>query len=778
MPLNEAETRAEHIDPALDKAGWGKNGSRIRREYYITKGRILSGGLRGKALKADYVLEFNGKRLAVVEAKPYDDHHTEGVAQAIDYAQKLSIPITYATNGRKIRQIILATNEQKDLDQYPTPEELLKLLNEPENVLNNKFESTNFELKNNEPVRYYQQIAVERSLKAIAENKKRMLLTLATGTGKTRIAFHITWKLFQNRWNLQGDGTRRPRILFLADRNILANQAYNEFSQFPEDALVRITPKSIRSKGEVPKNGNIFFTIFATFMTNAQGEEPQFNFYGYPKDFFDLIIVDECHRGGANAESQWRGILNYFSEAVQIGLTATPKRRDNVDTYSYFGEPLYTYSLKDGIEDGFLTPFRVVKYQTTIDEYVYEPDDEVIEGDIEEGTVYTERDFNKKIFIEERERFRINKLFEIMASNEKTLVFCANQNHALIIRDLINEHIKNTNALYCVRVTANDGELGEQYLRDFQDNEKTIPTILTTSQKLSTGVDARNVRNIVLLRPVNNMIEFKQIIGRGTRLFDGKDFFTIHDFVNASFNFSDPEWDGEPIAPEEPTTDTTSTTDTTTCIVDGGGDGVTDTDIPKKIVVRLAQGKELELQGMTTQRFYSVDGKVITLMEFVRSLFDKLPEYFSTEDELRNIWSVPETRKVLLEQLKEAGFPKENLEAIQKLVNAENSDIFDLLEYVSFQFKPIDRAVRALKSREEMASLYEGKVLDFVDFLVGQYTQSGIDELDENKLSTLLEIKYRSVAEGTKILGGVNITREVFFVFQKMLYLPRKEYVS
>jgi len=771
MSLNESETRAELIDPALVRAGWDHADARIRREYQITQGRILGGGVRGNKLIADYLLEYRGKRLAIIEAKKVDSHHSEGLAQAIEYAVKLSIPVTFSTNGKKIRQVIIATNEQKDIDHFPSPEEILLLINEPSNNELVKFENTNFELKNNEPVRYYQQIAVERTLKAISEGKNRMLLTLATGTGKTRIAFHIAWKLYETRWNLQNDTKRRPRILFLADRNILANQAYNEFSQFPEDALVRISPKSIAKKGEVPKNGNLFFTIFNTFMTSSKSETPTFNFYNYERDFFDLIIVDECHRGGANAEGQWRGILEYFSQAVQIGLTATPKRRANVDTYQYFGEPLYTYSLKDGIEDGFLTPFRVVKYQTTIDEYQYEPDDEVLEGSIDENEVYEEKDFNRKIFIDEREKFRIDKLFEILDASEKTIIFCANQNHALVIRDMINEKIKNPNTLYCVRVTANDLEIGEQYLRDFQDNEKTIPTILTTSKKLSTGVDARNVRNIVLFRPVNDMIEFKQIIGRGTRLYDGKDYFTIHDFVNASHNFSDPEWDGEPIEPDI----TSPKTGGEPPIIDKGID---DEPRPEKIVIRLGEGKQLQLQGMTTQRFYSVDGKVITLLEFVKSLFDKLPEFFTSEEELRSIWSVPETRKVLLEQLRDAGFPKENLEAIQKLVNAENSDIFDLLEYIRFQFSPIERSVRALRSRKELNDLYEEKVLDFVDFLVGQYTASGVDELEETKLSTLLEIKYRSMKDGVESLGGINVVREVFFNFQKHLYLPHSSYSS
>ena len=270
----------------------------------------------------------------------------------------------------------------------------------------------------------------------------------------------------------------------------------------------------------------------------------------YPRDFFDFIIIDECHRGGANDESTWRAILDYFAPAVQLGLTATPKRDENVDTYAYFGEPVYIYSLKDGINDGFLTPFKVKQIQTTLDYYVYTPDDTVVEGEIEAGKVYEETDFNRNIEIRERERKRVEIFMSQINQHEKTLVFCANQAHALLVRDLINQVKTSTDPNYCQRVTADDGELGEQHLRDFQDNEKTIPTVLTTSQKLSTGVDARNIRNIVLLRPINSMIEFKQIIGRGTRLYDGKDYFTIYDFVRAHLHFSDPEWDGEPAPPE------------------------------------------------------------------------------------------------------------------------------------------------------------------------------------------------------------------------------------
>src|SRR5438270_4848765 len=551
--MNEAETRAEHIDPALAAAGWGVvDGSRIRREYPITLGRIEGHGRRGKALTADYVLEYRNTKLAVVEAKASDEALTEGVAQAKNYAGKLAIRFAYASNGQGIYGIDMKEGTEAELSRYPTPDELWNLTFAEANAWRDRFAAIPFEDKGGyfQP-RYYQDIAIERVLEAIAAEKQRILLTLATGTGKTFIAFQIAWKLFQSRWNLSRQPSRRPRILFLADRNILANQAYNAFSPFPEDAMVRIEPESIRKKGKVPKNGSLFFTIFQTFMSGpAKDGMPSPYFGEYPPDFFDFIVIDECHRGGANDESTWRAILTYFAPAVQLGLTATPKRRDNVDTYKYFGEPVYVYSLKDGINDGFLTPFRVRQISTTLDEYVYTPDDKLIEGEIEIGKRYTEADFNKIIEIKEREAHRVKVFMEQINQNEKTLVFCARQDHALAVRDLINQMKTSKDPNYCQRVTANDGALGEQHLRDFQDNEKTTPTILTTSEKLSTGVDARNIRNIVLIRPINSMIEFKQIIGRGTRLYDGKDYFTIYDFVKAHHHFSDPEWDGEPLEPE------------------------------------------------------------------------------------------------------------------------------------------------------------------------------------------------------------------------------------
>ncbi|MFH1742849.1 MAG: DEAD/DEAH box helicase family protein, partial [bacterium] len=551
--MNEAETRAEHIDPALKGAGWGVvEGSHIRREYPITLGRIEGHGKRGKALTADYVLIHRNRKLAVVEAKAWDEELTEGVGQAKNYAGKMAVRFAYATNGQGIYGVDMQTGKEGEVSHYPTPDTLWNLTFAEKNVWRDRFAAVPFEDKGgSHPSRYFQDIAVERVMEAIAEDRQKILITLATGTGKTFIAFQIAWKLFHSRWSLSREPSRRPRILFLADRNILANQAYSEFSSFPEDAMVRIAPEDIRKKGKVPTNGSIFFTIFQTFMSGPPKDgEPSPYFGEYPTDFFDFIVIDECHRGGANDESNWRDILNYFAPAVQMGMTATPKRKDNVDTYAYFGDPVYIYSLKEGINDGFLTPFKVKQISTTLDEYVYTPDDTVVEGEVEAGKRYEEADFNKIIEIKEREKKRVEIFMSNIDQREKTLVFCATQLHALAVRDLINQMKTSKEPSYCQRVTANDGKVGDQHLRDFQDNEKTIPTILTTSQKLATGVDARNIRNIVLMRSINSIIEFKQIIGRGTRHHDGKDYFTIYDFVKAHHHFSDREWDGEPLEPE------------------------------------------------------------------------------------------------------------------------------------------------------------------------------------------------------------------------------------
>ncbi len=790
--MNEAETRAEHIDPALKTAGWGvAEGSKILREHQITPGRIEGHGRPGKPLIADYVLVYRNTKLAVIEAKAWEEELTEGVGQAKNYAGKLAIRYTYATNGQGIYGIDMQTGKEGELSSYPTPDELWAMTFVEQNAWRDRFAAVPFEDKGgSHPSRYYQDIAVGRAMEAIAENRQRILLTLATGTGKTFIAFQVAWKLFHSRWNLSREPSRRPRILFLADRNILANQAYNAFSSFPEDAMVRISPDDIRKKGKVPKNGSLFFTIFQTFMSGPPKDGKPSPYFGeYPPDFFDFIVIDECHRGGANDESNWRGIMDYFAPAVQLGLTATPKRKDNVDTYAYFGDPVYIYSLREGINDGFLTPFKVKQISTTLDEYVYTSDDQLIEGEIEIGKRYTEPDFNKIIEIKERETYRVKLFMEQINQNEKTLVFCATQDHALAVRDLINQMKTSKDPNYCQRVTANDGELGDQHLREFQDNEKTIPTILTTSQKLSTGVDARNIRNIVLMRPINSMIEFKQIIGRGTRLYDGKDYFTIYDFVQAHHHFSDPEWDGEPIEPEtcpkcgchpcecekqprQPCPvcgQLPCVCPPKVCPVCGQRPCRCDKRIKAK--VKLADGKERTIQHMMMTSYWHADGTPISAQQFMELLYGKLPEFFKNEEELRALWSMPDTRKKLLEGLADKGFGRDQLAEMQKIIDAEKSDIFDVLAHVAYALAPLTREERATEAKINIATHFNIKQQIFLDFVLSHYVSVGVEELDQDKLTPLLRLKYHdSIADAVADLGKPDEIGKVFAGFQKYLY--------
>jgi type I restriction enzyme, R subunit len=790
--MNEAETRAEHIDPALKSSGWGVvDGSRVRRDYMISPGRIEGHGRHGNPLRADYVLEYRNTKLAVIEAKAWGKALTEGLAQAKNYAGKMAIRYTYCTNGQGIYAVDMETAKESATPKYPTPDELWNLTFAKVNAWRDRFAAVPFEDKGgSHPSRYYQDIAVERVMEAVANNRQRILLTLATGTGKTFIAFQIAWKLFYSRWNLSREPLRRPRILFLADRNNLADQAYNNFSAFPEDAMARISPADIRKKGKVPKNASLFFTIFQTFMSGPPKDgEPSPYFGDYPPDFFDFIVIDECHRGGANDESNWRGIMDYFAPAVQLGLTATPKRKENADTYEYFGEPVYIYSLREGINDGYLTPFRVKQIATTLDEYVYTPDDHVVEGDVEQGKRYTEPDFNKIIEIEARERHRVKLFMEQINQGEKTLVFCATQDHALAVRDLINQMKTSTDPNYCQRVTANDGELGNQHLRDFQDNEKTIPTILTTSQKLSTGVDARNIRNIVLMRSINTMIEFKQIIGRGTRLYDGKDYFTIYDFVRAYVHFTDPEWDGEPLQPEpcskcgsypceceKTAPQPCPVCGTRPCVCPKGACEVCGQQpcvCRRKATVKLADGKERSIQHMVSTHFWHPDGTPMSAQQFMESLFGKLPEFFNDEAELRELWSAPDTRKMLLMGLADKGFGHEQLSEMQKIIDAEKSDLFDVLAYVAYALPPLTREDRAARAKVAISTRFTTKQQSFLNFVLAHYVGEGVDELDQEKLTPLLHLKYfNSTSDAIADLGEPEEIRKVFVGFQKYLYQP------
>jgi type I restriction enzyme R subunit len=439
-----------------------------------------------------------------------------------------------------------------------------------------------------------------------------------------------------------------------------------------------------------------------------------------------------------------------------------------VDTYEYFGEPVYIYSLKEGINDGFLTPFKVKQISTTLDEYVYTPDDKLVEGEIEAGKRYVESDFNKIIEIKEREAHRVKIFMDQINQNEKTIVFCATQDHALAVRDLINQMKASKDPNYCHRVTAEDGSLGDQHLRDFQDNEKSIPTILTTSQKLSTGVDARNIRNIVLMRPINSMIEFKQIIGRGTRLYDGKDYFTIYDFVKAHHHFNDPEWDGEPLEPEprEP-----RPAPGPGAPVPPPGPEPEPAPPRPRVKVKLADGKARNIQHMMCTTFWHPDGTPMSAQQFMEMLFGKLPEFFKDEAQLRAIWSDPTTRKKLLEGLAEKGFGHNQLAEMQKIIDAEKSDLFDVLAHVAYAMPTLTREERAANAKTVISGRFNTKQQMFLDFVLSHYVSIGVDELDQEKLTPLLRLKYHnSIADAVADLGRPEEINKVFVGFQKFLY--------
>ena len=817
--MNESDTRLKKIDPALKASGWGVvEGSDIfteQRAYILTPGRIVHKAKRNPD-KIDYLLTYKGVKIAIIEAKKDELDVSAGVEQAKKYAAAMNIRYTYSTNGDKIWAIDMQAKPgdftEGFVNRFPTPDELWQMTFPVKNDWRDKFNLEPFNRDGGKEPRYYQENAVNAVLEAISNKKDRILLTLATGTGKTYIAFQICWKLMQTRWNNLQNG-KLSRILFLADRNILADQAYNAFGAFDQNALARITPKEIRKNGgKVPMGQSIYFTIFQTLLCGTDGDDEKnpaaekIEYYKqYPQDFFDFIIIDECHRGGANDESEWRKLMEYFTPAYQLGLTATPRRTINGDTYKYFGEPVYQYSLKQGIEDGYLTPYRVKSCSNQIiDEYVYNEEDKIIRGEelLDKEKTYGEKDFyHGKIKIRDRDELRVAEFLSHIEPEDKSIVFCATQSHAAQIRDMINSQAKR-GVNYCVRVTANDGDEGEEQLRKFQDNEKTIPTILTTSQKLSTGVDAQNVRNIVLMRPVPNMIEFKQIIGRGTRLFDDKYYFTIYDFVGAHKKFYDDEWDNPnpvcPICQKYPCECATHPKcqkcgkwpceckkPPRICFVCGKNPCV----CPPKpckicgnlpctcekqfIEIELGDGRKRKIKdGFDWEERLMFDGKLITIKEFVDILVDNktLPKFFSDEEDLRNKWKNPESRNDLLLQMERDGFPLEKLNKVQEFLSMEKCDLLDVLEYLAYNTTPVERKQRVDLVRTEIIANLNSKQTDFIDFVLQQYIQQGYNQLSLENLPELIKLKYGTINDAKAELGSVGEISKVFIEFQKELY--------
>ena len=802
--MDETATRRKKINPKLYEVGWEQvPESEILEEQraYITPGQVSALPQNRHPKKADYILEYKKQKLAVIEAKSDEKDVSAGVEQAKLYAEMLKIRYTYATNGDEIWAIDMGVKDangnyiipskEGPVDKFPSPQELWAMTFPEHNEWRDRFNLQPMNRGGGREPRYYQEIAINKVLAAIANNQQRILLTMATGTGKTYTAFQICWKLYETNWNTHGTD-QKPRILFISDRNILANQAKNDFEQFPEDAMERITPDLLHDKkhqDRVPKARHLYFTIFQTFMSEDQTGKPYY--MQYPQEFFDFIIIDECHRGGANDESEWRQLMEYFKPAVQLGMTATPRRTENANTYRYFGNPVYTYSLKQGIEDGFLTPFRVKISTSNIDTYQFNPNDDV-EGEIDENKTYTEQDFyNGNIEIRQRDEHRVKEMLGQIGKDEKTLVFCCTQQHAQIIRDMINQWKQVPDSNYCERVTSDDGKDGEDKLKQFQNNDYLRPTILTTSQKLSTGVDARNVRNIVLMRPVNNIVEFKQIMGRGTRLFDGKYYFTIIDFVGATKNFQDPEWDGDPFCPvcgnypctcnKKPKPDVCpkcgknpcecQPTPPKPCPVCGHLPCTCPGGQPKKkVVVKLSHLRELTLHTVWDERIQFGD-ELLTIEEYIKRLFGMLPTFLDGEEDLRERWSQPESRQQLLNVLEESGFPEDKLEMTRRFLELEQCDMLDVLAFLAYNTTPMERQRRAEILQAQAIKQYSKAQQDFVNYIMQLYVRNGFKELSSEKLPTLIQMKYHSPYDAVKELKMQPAEiRQFFLGMQQQLY--------
>ena len=783
--MNEATTRLELIDPQIQSAKWGINetvGSQVIAEYVFTDGRLIGAGQRGKQKKADYILAYQNQKLAVVEAKSEDREITDGLEQVKAYAETLNIRFVYSTNGHGIYFFDMKTGRGEEVSSYHTPEELFTMTFGDRTDIQRTVLTEPFQRSKYSP-RYYQENAVNHAVEAISAGEQRVLLTLATGTGKTTIAFQTVWKLYQARWSRAGHG-RRPKILFLADRNVLIEQAMGDFNPL-ENEIVRINGEAVRKSGKIPTNGNIFFSIYQA-MIGGPADNPYYS--DYPEDFFDLIIIDECHRGGAGNESNWRAVLNHFTGATHLGLTATPKRDDNVDTYAYFGNPKYIYSLKDGIEDGFLTPFKVKRITTTMDRYMFHPTDTVESGEVDTEREYSLTDFNNKIYLPAREEKMVQIMFEQINPNQKTIIFCNDEKHAAMIRDAVNKYkpqgTLGDNVNYCVRITSSEGETGDQYLREFRDNERQIPTIVTTSRKLSTGVDARNVRFVVLMRNVGSMIEFKQIVGRGTRVYDGKDYFTIVDFYGNDSKFQDPEWDDEPaeVFTTEVDVEDPAPVEEGPSIIDSG-ESYTEDEAPayegseledqkerkQKTIVRLADGKSREIKYSVDTQFY-MDGKPVGPAEFLEILFGELPEFYTSEEDLRIKWSNPRTRALLLQGLAERGFDTEKLDKLKELIDAEECDVYDVLRYISYAKEAFSRGDRADFIRNYYLMELDKEEREFVSFVLDAYESSGENELSMDNLQGLVELKYHTMSDAVRALGSAEEIVEEYLELQKELY--------
>ncbi|EMF7691154.1 DEAD/DEAH box helicase family protein [Campylobacter coli] len=750
---SEDDTRVKLIDAKLYASSWSEEN--IIRNYYFTDGRKLIGNKRAERKFADYLLKFQNNNLAIIEAKKQNKDALDGLSQGIEYAKTLNVPFVYSTNGDKIYEYDIRSHSGKYIDKFPSPKELFDRIYGNVKEWQYRLLTQNVMYIPQKELRYYQKIAIDKVIEAIINNKNRILLTLATGTGKTTIAFNLCYRLLEARWNKENKD-QKPKILFLCDRVSLRDQALGEFNPIESDCKAISAEEIKKNDGKIITNANIFFGIYQSLAANSKEqeniqEEQESKFYlQYPKDFFDLIIIDECHRGGANEEGSWRAVLEYFSYATQLGLTATPKKEENIDTYEYFGESVYDYSLKSGIEDGFLTPYKVKLIKTTLsDGYTYNPDD-LIQGELEKG-FYKQSEFERNIFLPNYNDFIAKKILELINPMDKTIIFCVNQAHANEVKRAIDKYKSVKRDDYCVRVTSDEGKIGLDYLKLFQDNDKSYPVILTSSKMLTTGVDARNVRNIVLLANIGSIIEFKQIIGRGTRVYEGKDFFTIIDFVGATKLFYDPKWDGEQVKDE----DKEDKSEIWGKQNKKESDKTKETESKKAITVHL-KGTKLKVLDINTS-YLGSNGKPLSTKEFLEFLIGKLAEYYDDEVKLREIWSKQETRLNFLKTLEKDGVDENALKDLGEIFDKKDCDIYDVLAHLSFnaEIKTRQERVLQVEKSEFLKRFQKEKALKFIEFLLDRYQQYGIKDFDRS-LAPLIELSsLGNVKEIVSEFGGV-----------------------
>ena len=778
----EADTCRKYVVPNLHNAGWADD--QIREQVTYTVGRIrVSNGKakRGTPRRVDYLLFYNRDLpLAVVEAKAEYLAPSEGLQQAIQYGLALDVPFVYATNGLGIVEHDFLTGQERELETFPSPLELwnrVRLHKGLSAAVEDKL-LTPYNLQDRVP-RYYQSIAINRASEAILQGKPRVLLTLATGTGKTAIAFQIAWRLWQSRWNVSEEA-RRPRILFLADRDVLIRDPYRkDFAPFA-DARHRIEGNVVNTSREM---------YFATYQAIAEDESRAGLFKEYPADFFDLIIVDEAHRGSATAGGSWQGILDYFSSAVKLGMTATPLRDDSRDTYVYYGNPVYTYTLAQGIQDGFLAPYQVRRVISDADATGFRPHPGMKDayGRLIPDDEYHTKDFETAVSLLPRTEAVAKHLVEYLKKTnvyDKTIIFCVDQTHAQQMRDAIARLVPDLmleHPNYVCRVTADDGEIGKGHLYQFQSPDQPTPVILTTSRLLSTGVDAPMVKNVVLFRVVGTMSEFKQIIGRGTRVFEeyGKLFFTILDYTgSATQKFADPTFDGLPAGVTElgigETGDTIPDSEITTPADDLEDDdevrftGGSHDDLPRKYVIR--SGVTVTIAHEMVQEL-DASGKLLRTVEFTKYAGEQVNSLFRNPEDLRLRWVNAQERAAILRALEDSGVPLEHLLAV---TGGEDSDPFDLLCHVAFNAPLLTRKQRADAARKNVQNLFtaHGKTaLAILEELLERYVTDGVDEITDTRVFKLLpSTKHLNTLEVAKHFGGTTQLRQALETLQGVIY--------